>query len=114
MANRQRNVSSYCPFRTVNLLIALPILSIFVQWLGGQLLASSAATSTPYPDANARPTITTKLENLSGIYKLASGMNATMATTTTSTTESYPKLFSDDDNHGNKTNNQTTNNNNEN
>lgn len=83
------------PNRSINLLMALPILSIYLQLLGGQLFASSTTTSTPYPDANARPTITTKLENLSGIFKLSS-------VNVTTTTEGYPKLFSDDDNHGNK------------
>lgn len=76
-------------FRSINLLIVLPIL-----YLQSNLFASSMTTSTPYPDANARPTITTKLENLSGIFKLSS-------VNITGTTEGYPKLFSDDDNHGN-------------
>lgn len=82
-------------YLSINLLVALPIISIYLQALGGQLFASSTTTSTPYPDANARPTITTKLENLSGIFKLSS-MNIT------TTTEGYPNLFSDNDTRGNE------------
>lgn len=56
-------------------------------------LQFSLAASTPYPDANAKPTITTKLENLSDLHKSPSS-------TTTTTTEGYPKLYDEDDKYG--------------
>lgn len=57
-------------------------------------LASGADVSTPYPDANAKPTITTKLENLSEFHK-------STASSTTTSTEGYPSLFGQDDSYGN-------------
>lgn len=58
------------------------------------LYVSGSITSTPYPDANAKPTITTKLENLSDLHR------SSISSTTTST-EGYLNTFNDDDKYGN-------------
>lgn len=57
------------------------------------LYVSGSITSTPYPDANAKPTITTKLENLSDLHR------SSISSTTTST-EGYLNTFNDDDKYG--------------
>lgn len=69
------------------------ILNLLQLQCNQNLYVSGSITSTPYPDANAKPTITTKLENLSDLHR------SSISSTTTST-EGYLNTFNDDDKYG--------------
>lgn len=69
------------------------LLAIILLQVNRNSFANGLTASTPYPDANAKPTITTKLENLSDLHK------SSISTTTTST-EGYPNIFNENDKYG--------------
>lgn len=81
-------------------LAPIKLLNTFVWWavilnlMQFNKFVIGMSASTPYPDANARPTITTKLENLSDLHKSSSS-------STTTSTEGYPNLFNENDKYGN-------------
>lgn len=84
----------------MNLLNSNSILTAIVTLLILQVgqnriwLVNSSTLPTPYPDANARPTITSKLE----IYK--NDLHKTTVPNVTATTEGYLPIFSGNDSYG--------------
>lgn len=84
----------------MNLLNSNSILTAIVTLLilqAGQnriWLVNSSTLPTPYPDANARPTITSKLE----IYK--NDLHKITVPNVTATTEGYLPIFSGNDSYG--------------
>lgn len=82
-------------FKSIVLIVAIIQLSIHSPFTGHFMFVSGSTISSPYPDANARPTITTKLENLSELHRSIAN------TTTTTSTEGYPSPLNGDENYGN-------------
>lgn len=73
------------------ILIATSILLVLSIERNGIQFVSSNTLPTPYPDPNARPTITSKLENLSESHRTTAPLNIT-----TTTTEGYLNVNAND------------------
>lgn len=73
-------------------LIAISTLLILSIERNGIRFVSSNTVPTPYPDANARPTITSKLENFSESHRTTAPSNSN----TSATTEGYLNINGND------------------
>lgn len=80
---------------TINsLLAAIVTLTILQTGKSGIWFVNSSTIPTPYPDVNARPTITSKLENFK------SDLHRSTTPNITSSTESYINIFNGNDTYG--------------